>query len=69
MHIPIYDVGGHLVRHLDLGHQSAGYYTGRDRAAYWDGRNTHGEQVTSGIYFYQFETDSMSSLQKMVIVR
>ena len=50
-----------MIRTLQFGHQSAGYYTDRDRAAYWDGRNSLGEQVASGIYFYQFETDEMSS--------
>ena len=58
-----------VIRTLELGHQSAGYYTGRDRAAYWDGRNAVGEQVASGIYFYQFETDEMSSMRKMVILK
>ena len=67
--ITIYNTHGVVIRTLELGHQSAGYYTGRDRAAYWDGRNALGEQVASGIYFYQFETDEMSSLRKMVILK
>ena len=67
--ITIYNTHGVVVRTLELGHQSAGYYTGRDRAAYWDGRNAFGEQVASGIYFYQFETDEMSSMRKMVILK
>ena len=67
--ITIYNTQGVVVRTLELGHQSAGYYTGRDRAAYWDGRNAVGEQVASGIYFYQFETDTMSSMRKMVILK
>ena len=37
--VSIYSVNGHLVRRLDLGHQSAGVYRSRSRAAYWDGRN------------------------------
>ncbi|MCG8623707.1 MAG: dockerin type I domain-containing protein, partial [Proteobacteria bacterium] len=60
--ITIYNTQGVVIRTLELGHQSAGYYTGRDRAAYWDGRNAFGEQVASGVYFYQFETDEMSSM-------
>ena len=36
--ITIYNTQGVVIRTLELGHQSAGYYTGRDRAAYWDGR-------------------------------
>ena len=67
--ITIYDTRGKVVRRLVLGHQPAGYYTSRSRAAYWDGRNTIGEQVASGIYFYQFETDEMSSMRKMVILK
>ena len=37
--ISIYDARGQVVRRLALGHQPAGYYTHRSRAAYWDGRN------------------------------
>ncbi|RKU19447.1 hypothetical protein C6500_10880 [Candidatus Poribacteria bacterium] len=67
--ITIYNTQGVVIRTLELGHQSAGYYTGRDRAAYWDGRNAFGEQVASGIYFYQFEADEMSLMRKMVILK
>ena len=67
--ITIYNTQGVVIRSLQFGHQSAGYYTGRDRAAYWDGRNALGEQVASGLYFYQLETDEMSSLRKMVILK
>ena len=55
--INIYNAQGVLVRVLTLGHQSAGYYTRRSRAAYWDGKNALGERVASGIYFYQLEAD------------
>ena len=67
--LTIYNAQGVVVRVLQLGQQSAGYYTDRERAAYWDGRNALGEQVASGIYFYQLETDDMSSLRKMVILK
>ena len=67
--LTIYNTQGVVIRTLPLGHQSAGYYTGRDRAAYWDGRNALGEQVASGLYFYQLETDEMSLMRKMVILK
>ena len=67
--ITIYNTQGVVIRRLQFGHQSAGYYTDRDRAAYWDGRNALGEQVASGLYFYQLETDTMSSMRKMVILK
>ena len=67
--ITIYNTQGVVIRTLQFGHQSAGYYTGRDRAAYWDGRNALGEQVASSVYFYQLETDAMSLMRKMVILK
>ncbi len=69
VHITIYDVGGTVIRQLDLGHQSEGYYINQSRAAYWDGRNNAGERVASGIYFYQFEADNVSLLRKMIILK
>ncbi|MDE0423364.1 MAG: leucine-rich repeat domain-containing protein [Candidatus Poribacteria bacterium] len=67
--ISIYNVHGTRVRQLNLGHQHAGYYTERSRAAYWNGRNEVGERVASGIYFYQFQADNVSLLRKMLILK
>ena len=67
--ISIYDAKGALVRTLALGHHSAGFYTNKSRAAYWDGRNTLGERVASGIYFYQLQADDVSLLRKMIILK
>ncbi len=67
--ITIYDARGTIIRHLDLGHQREGYYTSRNRAAYWDGRNAVGERVASGVYFYQLQADDLLSLRKMVILK
>ncbi len=50
--VTLYSVNGTLVRTLALGHQSAGIYQSKSRAAYWDGRNELGEPVASGVYFY-----------------
>ena len=67
--ITIYDTKGIVVRTLGLGHQAAGYYTDRNRAAYWDGRNGLGENVASGVYFYQLQTNDVSRTRKMVILK
>ena len=67
--ISIYNAHGTLIQHLRLGHQSAGYYTSRSRAAYWDGKNDLGERVANGIYFYQLQADTVSPLRKMVILK
>ena len=67
--ITIYDVNGMLVRQLDLGHQQAGFYADRGRAAYWDGRSMRGESVVSGTYFYQLHAGDFSAMRRMVIVK
>ena len=67
--ITIYDPRGSVIRRLELGYRAEGYYRVRGRAAHWDGRNEVGERVASGIYFYQLETDTVSLLRKMVILK
>ena len=67
--LTIYAVNGRVIRRLVLGHQAAGVYQSRSRAAYWDGRNNLGESVASGVYFYQLQTDETSLLRKMVILK
>ena len=65
--LTIYDMNGGTVRHLAVGHQAAGMYRSRGRAAYWDGRNQHGESVASGIYFYTLKTSEFTATRKMLI--
>ena len=65
----IYSVDGKVVRHLDFGHQAAGYYQSRSRAAYWDGTNAGGEQVASGVFFYTLTAGDFSAIRKMVILK
>ena len=67
--IAIYDIRGSLVRQLDLGHQVAGFYLDRPRAAYWDGRNRFGERVASGVYVYQLRAGDYAQTRKMVILK
>ena len=59
--LTVYDTKGSLVRQFDLGYQSAGFYTNRTKAAYWDGRNETGESVASGVYFYQLQAGITST--------
>ena len=63
----IYAIDGTLVRTLALGHQPAGMYQNRSRAAYWDGRNTIGEPVASGLYFYTLTAGDFTATCKMLI--
>ena len=63
----IYDVRGSLVRHIELGHQAAGIYESRGRAAHWDGRNGVGEPVASGLYFYTLTAGDFTATRKLLI--
>ena len=63
----IYAVNGILVRALPLGHQPAGVYQNRSRAAYWDGKNAFGEPVASGVYFYTLTAGDFTATRKMLI--
>ena len=63
----IYAVNGTLVRTLTLGHQPAGMYQSRSRAAYWDGRNAFGEPVASGVYVYTLTVGDFIATRKMLI--
>jgi hypothetical protein len=67
--IDIYAVTGRLVRTLELGYRPAGYYLDRSKSAYWDGRNEHGESVSSGIYFYVLRAGKYAAARKMVILK
>ena len=67
--VHIYAAGGTLVRTLVLGHQSAGIYQSRSRAAYWDGKNELGESVASGVYFYTLTAGNFTATRKMLIMK
>ena len=67
--LTIYDQTGHVVRTIDIGHRIAAVYENQSKAIYWDGRNELGEQVASGIYFYQLSAGDYSATRKMVILK
>jgi serine protease len=67
--INIYSVSGKLIRTLDLGFKNAGFYLDKDSAAYWDGNNSSGEKVSSGIYFYNVKAGDFMATRKIIITR
>ena len=67
--VTLSDVRGSVVRELRLGHQSAGVYQRKHRAAYWDGKNQIGEPVASGVYFYTLTAGDFSATRKMLIMK
>lgn len=64
VNVSIFSASGELVRMFKLGHQTHG-----ENKLYWDGKNTAGETVSSGIYFYQFEAGNVKSVRKMWLMK
>ena len=69
VNVTIYAADGTLIRRLTLGHQVAGVYHTRTRAAYWDGKNSLGESVVSGVYFYTLTADDFTATRRMLILK
>jgi Ca2+-binding EF-hand superfamily protein len=67
--IRIFNSRGQLVRKIDLGYKHLGSYVTRATAAYWDGMNENGEQVPSGIYFYNIKAGNFTATKKMVVMK
>ena len=67
--IDIFNIAGELIRRIELGNQTAGWYVTKDRAAFWNGRNNTGEGVASGIYFYKLRAGNYSAVRKMLIAK
>ena len=65
--IDIYTADGRAVRTLVLGHQPAGMYQDKSRAAYWDGKNALSEPVASGLYFYTLTAGDFTGTGKMFV--
>ncbi len=67
VHIHIYNLKGVSIRQLSLGFQTAGTYRTQSRAAHWDGRNSVGELVGSGVYFYTLNAGNVKVTRKMIV--
>ncbi|MGH1366771.1 MAG: phytase [Calditrichia bacterium] len=60
----IYNIYGQLVRELVNEHKPAGAF-----GVVWDGLNSDGLPVSSGVYMYVFSTPEFQQSQKMTLVR
>jgi hypothetical protein len=62
--LDIYDVSGRHVRELERGPLGAG-----EHVASWDGRDSRGRPVASGVYFVRVEAGGASAIGKAVLLR
>jgi flagellar hook assembly protein FlgD len=62
--LEIYDLLGRLVTKLMQEKKEAGSY-----AVTWDGKDQFGNEVSSGIYLYKFDSESFTASKKMVLLR
>jgi hypothetical protein len=62
--ICIYDARGRFVRELHSGPQQAGFHS-----IQWDGLNTSGQGVASGLYFVVLSTQEFRKVSKAVILK
>ncbi len=69
VNIIIYNLKGEIIRKLNLGFRSAGKYRNKALAAHWDGRNSNGDFVASGMYFYSLHTQQENVTRKMVVMK
>jgi hypothetical protein len=62
--LKIYNMLGQEVRTLVDRFLEPGYYLAR-----WDGRDEHGREVTSGVYFYRMVAGPYASTRRMVLLK
>jgi len=60
----VYDILGRQVRTLVNRDHDPGFYN-----VLWDGRNDLGEQIASGVYFFQINAGSFHKNAKMIVVK
>ncbi|MFA7711529.1 MAG: agmatine deiminase family protein [Candidatus Neomarinimicrobiota bacterium] len=64
VNLKIYNISGQEVRTLVNEYQPAGY-----KSTMWDGRNSLGQQVPSGIYLYKIKAADFTEYKKMAMVK
>ncbi len=62
--IEIYDVAGRLVTTLVDGLEPEG-----EQSVVWDGKDTDGKQMATGVYFYRMNAEDIESSKKMLLLK
>jgi len=67
--INIYNCAGQKIRSVSLGERSKGSYQGKGKAFYWDGKNSAGKQVASGLYYYELRLPNYRAVRRMLLLK
>ncbi len=62
--ISIYDILGRKIIELENGIYTPGTYMST-----WNGRNAFGNQVATGVYFYELKAENFSQVKKMILIK
>jgi len=62
--LKVYDISGKFITSLVDGVHDSGHYV-----VYWDGRDNHGRQLSSGIYIYRIKTLEFNATKTLIITR
>ncbi len=64
MSLQIYDIAGKEIAVLAQGFKPPGFYR-----LTWDGKNSSGQPVPSGVYFYRLTVNAMVQTKEMTMVQ
>ena len=62
--LQIYDIKGEMIKTLVNDFQNSGNYK-----VIWNGTNSRGERLTSGVYFYSIKSGNTLSTKKMILLK
>ena len=64
VNLSVFNLNGHRVKDLINGNINAGIHT-----VTWNGFNSDGKPVSSGVYLYIIKSDSFSAMKKMILMK
>jgi flagellar hook assembly protein FlgD len=62
--VTIYDVNGRQIKQIVNENFKPGFYS-----RVWDGKNSNGIPVSSGVYYYGLRTKTFNSFKKMILIK
>ncbi|MDP8267524.1 MAG: T9SS type A sorting domain-containing protein, partial [Candidatus Tenebribacter davisii] len=62
--LEIFNIKGQKVLTLEDGEKIAGHHN-----IVWNGKDSEGRSVSSGVYFYKLDTEDYSSVKKMILMK